>query len=343
MGDIIEVKTGTGLVLAGGGGKGIYQVGILKSLAEGGLLQDIVAVSGSSIGGINAVLFAEGLAEGGIDRAIKQMEECWDDMNEGVLFDVDEESIRAGEKRFSRNETKRLIDKYLTYELLEKSIDLYITGAKCPATINTTDVISQEEMNLLWTLSTEESYKDFTAEYFHLNNKSEDFVKSAILATSALPVIYSPVNIEGEFYVDGGVKDNNPIKPLYDIGIRRFIVIELGTKSAINPDIFPDAEIIDIVPSVDLGKLVSGTLNFDKQDKAFKKYFAELEGKRYIKTLFEKDEDYIAIQDSLARLDLEAAKKKVQYDRTYETLESSVNRNFDYIKNLEESLKKLED
>ena len=89
------------------------------------------------------------------------MEECWDDMNEGVLFDVDEESIRAGEKRFSRNETKRLIDKYLTYELLEKSIDLYITGAKCPANINTTDVISQEEMNLLWTLSTEESYKDF--------------------------------------------------------------------------------------------------------------------------------------------------------------------------------------
>ena len=72
-------------------------------------------------------------------------------------------------------------------------------------------------------------------------------------------------------------------------------------------------------------------------------HFAELEGKRYIKTLFEKDEDYIAIQDSLARLDLEAAKKKVQYDRTYETLESSVNRNFDYIKNLEESLKKLED
>ena len=59
---------GTGLVLAGGGGKGIYQVGIMKSLAEAGLLDDIVAVSGTSIGGVNAVLFAEGLAEGGIKR-----------------------------------------------------------------------------------------------------------------------------------------------------------------------------------------------------------------------------------------------------------------------------------
>ena len=34
----------TGLVLSGGGGKGIYQVGILKALAEAGLLNDIVAV-----------------------------------------------------------------------------------------------------------------------------------------------------------------------------------------------------------------------------------------------------------------------------------------------------------
>ena len=78
-------------------------MGILKSLAEAGLLQDIVAVSGSSIGGINAVLFAEGLSEGGVERAIAQMEEAWDDMDFGVLFDIDEDAIRAGEKRFSRN------------------------------------------------------------------------------------------------------------------------------------------------------------------------------------------------------------------------------------------------
>ena len=342
MGDNNELKTGTGLVLAGGGGKGIYQVGILKSLAEAGLLQDIVAVSGSSIGGINAVLFAEGLSEGGVERAIAQMEEAWDDMDFGVLFDIDEDAIRAGEKRFSRNETKRLIDKYLTYELLEKSIDLYITGTKCPSTINTSDIISEEEMNLLWTMSTEETYKDFTAEYFYLNNKSRDFVKQAILATSALPVIYAPVDVDGSLYVDGGLKDNTPIRPLYDLGIRRFIVIELGTKSAINQAEFEDAEIIDIVPSVDLGKLVSGTLNFDKQDKAVKKYYAELEGKRYIKTLFEKDESYIAIQDSLARLDFEAAKSKQIYDNKYNSLNNSVNRNLDYISKLEESLKKYD-
>ena len=65
-------------------------------------------------------------------------------------------------------------------------------------------------------------------------------------------------------------------------------------------------------------------------------------GKRYIKTLFEKDESYIAIQDSLARLDLENAKKMAAFDKKYDDLSGSVNRNLDYINKLEESLKKYD-
>ena len=61
-----------------------------------------------------------------------------------------------------------------------------------------------------------------------------------------------------------------------------------------------------------------------------------------IKTLFEKDESYIAIQDSLARLDLENAKKMAAFDKTYDNLSGSVNRNLDYINKLEESLKKYD-
>lgn len=333
----------TGLVLSGGGGKGIYQVGILKALAEAGLLNDIVAVSGSSIGGINAVLFAEGLADGGLDRAIKQMEEAWNDINFEVLFNIDVNSLSAGDNHFSRNETKKLIDKYLNYDLLKDSIKIIMTGSRCPESIKTSQQITDEEMKLLWTTSTEETYKDYEVEYFEINDKSPEFVKSAILATSSLPVIYSPVEIDGKLYIDGGLKDNTPIKPLYDMGIRRFIVIELSQKSYIKDvENYADAEIIDILPSIDLGKLFDGTLNFDKDDKAFKKYFAELEGKRYIKTLFEKDESYIAIQDSLARLDLENAKKMAAFDKTYENLSGSVNRNLDYINKLEESLKKYD-
>ena len=49
---------GIGLVLAGGGGKGAYQVGVLKVLQEQGLLEDVTAISGASIGAVNAMLYS---------------------------------------------------------------------------------------------------------------------------------------------------------------------------------------------------------------------------------------------------------------------------------------------
>ena len=337
---------GTGLVLAGGGGKGIYQVGILKSLAQAGLLDDVVAVSGTSIGGVNAVLFAEGLAEGGMERAIQQMEEAWDDMDFSVLFNVDVAGVKAGDNHFSRNKTESLIDKYLNYSHFEsdKAISTFLCASKCPEGVTTTEHVTEEEMRLLLTTSPETTYRDYTAEYFKLNEISPETIKGAILATTALPVIYNPVNIDGKLYIDGGPKDNIPIKPLYDMGIRRFIVIELNKESGLkNKNEYDDAEIIDITSSVELGKLLSGTLNFDKEDKAFKKYLGELDGTRYIKTLFEKDETYIAIEDNLARLDYEQAKKKIEFDRKYDNLNGNLNRNLDYINKLEESLKKFDD
>ncbi|MCR5214326.1 MAG: patatin-like phospholipase family protein [Eubacterium sp.] len=536
---------GTGLILAGGGGKGIYQVGILKSLAEAGYLDDVVAVSGASIGSVNACLFADGVAEEGPKHAIEQMEKVWNEIDYSVFFDTDPYSLKVGDSHFSRKATEKLIDKYLDYNLfgssvnnktdsiekntsdpmldfrevadetevsatdnfkesdindfkesdsnselkkslatdnkimsnqsadtndiqiiesdddyidealrrsaitlnsipdqpfikdaiyldidsskrrpsesialdikaddksgiinilssddntenkeieinenndntdnqftevsndtdnqftevsdqtsdfhLTESIDelikkseenindskcmpVYVTCAKCPPGFVTYEQISESELRLITSGSTEETYRNFSVEYMKLNNQSPAYIKSAILATTALPVVYSPVRLNGNLYVDGGVKDNVPIKPLYDMGIRKFIVIELTQTSGIkNREQYADAEIIDILPSKDLGSLLNGTMNFDREDIRFKKMLGELDGKRFIKTLFEKDQSYIAVESALAEMDFQQAKKNIQFERHYDTLSKSANRNFDYIKKLEEDLKK---
>ena len=49
-----------GLVLAGGGGKGAYEVGVWQALRELGLETSVAAVSGTSVGALNAALFAAG-------------------------------------------------------------------------------------------------------------------------------------------------------------------------------------------------------------------------------------------------------------------------------------------
>ncbi|MBO4864738.1 MAG: patatin-like phospholipase family protein [Eubacterium sp.] len=336
---------GTGLVLAGGGGKGIYQVGMIKSLSEAGLLDDVVAVSGTSIGGVNAVLFSEGIAEGGFKNMIEQMESAWKDIDYKVFFNVDPNMIHAGDSHFSRNATESLIDKYLDYscfnsESEKAAMPTIVTAARCPVNVVTTQQITDEEIKLLTSASVEEAYGNYIAEYMSLMDKPQEYIKNAILATTALPVIYNPVNVDGSLYVDGGVKDNIPIKPLYDLGIRRFIVIELNTESGLTDTTeFADAEIIDILPSHDLGKLISGTMNFDRDDLAVKKEIGVRDGRRYVKTLFEKDEIYIKLERELAMRDYDDIVKNIQFEKKYSQLESDVSSRFDYIKNIEDMYK----
>lgn len=46
------------LVLSGGGGRGAYQVGVVKALYESGMRFDYIF--GASVGGLNAVMIAQG-------------------------------------------------------------------------------------------------------------------------------------------------------------------------------------------------------------------------------------------------------------------------------------------
>lgn len=52
MRDVNEI----GLVLAGGGAKGAFQIGVLQAMEEEGLLPYVTAVSGTSVGALNAAL-----------------------------------------------------------------------------------------------------------------------------------------------------------------------------------------------------------------------------------------------------------------------------------------------
>ena len=49
-----------GLVFSGGGGKGAYQIGVWRALRELGLEGQVVAVSGTSVGALNAALYLKG-------------------------------------------------------------------------------------------------------------------------------------------------------------------------------------------------------------------------------------------------------------------------------------------
>ena len=257
-----EKAKGIGLVLDGGGGKGAYQLGVIKALTENNLLEDVTMLAGSSIGAVNSMLYAM--------ENLDLMYQAWDEITMLTLFDISADQLASGSIHFSRNDMIRLCDKYTDYDKLKTSkYDIYHTIAR-----------------------TSGFPEKYDAEYVRINDLSHDMIKQVLMASTALPAVYDAVEINGARYRDGGLADNTPIKPLYEAGIRSFIVISLNSNKVVDESAFPDAHIIHIKPSRNLGSVLDGTLNFSKNEVKFREMLGYKDGLRAVKTKFMQDDMY---------------------------------------------------
>lgn len=58
---------------------------------------------------------------------------------------------------------------------------------------------------------------------------------SAVAASTAIPGIFNPVELDGRFLVDGGLLENIPISPHREAGVERIIAVDLSARDSINP------------------------------------------------------------------------------------------------------------
>lgn len=246
-----------GLVLAGGGGKGAYELGVWKALRDLGISKYISVFSGTSIGAFNAVLFA-------MDD-IKKAEQLWDEVTMDKLVPVTKkELIKRGiglyiggkniqlAKKFlndnidlgaiSNEGAVEVIDKYLDCEKIKENNKIcYVTCA---------------------TLST------FNVKYFRLNDYDNEIGKKMVLASASLPLIYDSTELFGERYIDGGMADNVPIQPAYGENCDIIIVVLLSKEVTIDRALYPNSKLIIISPENLIENTISGVLNLDADAKA---------------------------------------------------------------------------
>ncbi|WP_300711764.1 patatin-like phospholipase family protein [uncultured Brachyspira sp.] len=223
-----------GLVLGGGGGLGSYQIGVWKALREYGIDKNIKAVSGTSVGVLNACLFAQN----NYDVA----EYIWTNEIEDKILSKKKinknNSFISSNGIFSREGLIEIIEKYLNIDI--------ISNYKYP--------IYAAAVNL----------KKVNVQYFKLNGKTDKEIKEIMMATSAIPLIFGRQTIEGINYVDGGVEilngNNLPLKPLYEENCDEIIAINLYKDSIIEKS--SRCKVYEIVPSNDIGDFFSGAMDF---------------------------------------------------------------------------------
>lgn len=249
-----------GLCLAGGGGKGSYQIGAIKALKSLGIDTKIKAVSGASIGGLNALFFAS--------MSMDEAESLWKQVNNLDYLDIDPVSGYC--------DRSKLIERLRTkpdYERLKYSgIDCYV----CTAVVANSPVASTRSLGFREDIKAynlfdemvsdaEKSGLEMESRYTRINDMDRESIIQYMLATSSIPLVYAPVVINNEKHIDGGFKDNCPIRPLIDEAeCTDLIIIKLGKSTEYDLYLASRAEsIIEIVPSASIGDtILSGTLDF---------------------------------------------------------------------------------
>ena len=210
------MKKKLGIVLAGGGGNGAYQLGVWKYLCEISLAPCVSVLSGSSVGALNAALFAttpyeeaERIWTRSIDGKIllpqKSTADAVGSLVSALASDEKQAEIAVRSVAslvagglWSRNGLAEIISRVNLARLSEKTANLPKVYASCFA-----------------------AFPPLGTRFFCLNSLSKERQRKILLASSAIPLVFKPEAVDGILYCMT-VTEIRPSVPLSKSGVLDF-------------------------------------------------------------------------------------------------------------------------
>jgi NTE family protein len=187
-----------GFVLSGGANLGSIHVGMLKGLLEAGIKPDIVV--GTSIGAVNAAYLAADPSLETVDR----LQECWCTVRARDIFPLSPvNNARALFQQggfFSAHRWRQFLSERLPYDTFDETA--------VPLRITATD------------------YDEGRSVVFDSGP-----VVEAVMASTALPGIFPPHEIDGRGYLDGAISDQLPLKVALEAGAHTIYVMAVSVPS----------------------------------------------------------------------------------------------------------------
>src|SRR6478672_1491583 len=206
-----------GLVLSGGGAKGFAHIGVLKVLEQAGVKIDYIG--GTSMGAVVGGLYASGYSATQIDSIFTNTN--FDEL----LSDY----IPRTSKSFYEKRNDELYAFTLPFNYSKFSIGVPIALSK-----------GMYNYNLLAKLTHNVRHvKDFNKlpipfvcvatdiETGHEVIVNTGYLPQALLASSAFPTLFSPVELNGHLLVDGGVSNNYPVEEVKKMGADIIIGVDV--------------------------------------------------------------------------------------------------------------------
>ncbi|KOS06832.1 patatin [Flavobacterium akiainvivens] len=208
-------KPKIGVVLSGGGAKGLAHIGVLKVLEEAGVQIDYIG--GTSMGAIVGGLYASGYSANELDSIFRSL-------------DADA-LLRDFTPRDSKNFFEKRNDEMYALQLPFKNFKISIPTAFSKGLYNYT-MVNRLTEPVRHIRDFNKLPIPFVCIATDIETGQEVVLRSgvlpdAILASGAFPSLYAPVEIEGHLLIDGGVSNNYPIEEVRKMGADIIIGIDV--------------------------------------------------------------------------------------------------------------------
>ncbi|MCU1283279.1 MAG: uncharacterized protein JWM53_6825 [bacterium] len=230
----------TALVLAGGAARGAYEVGVVLHIREEvsrdlGRELPIDILCGTSVGAINACALAALADEPGTQAARLAAHWTGLEMNDvvhpdgwGIVDSVrsifgDEAKLRAGDSRhggiLNPAGIERIVERAIPFDRIGENIRAERLDA---LTVSTTHVRSGRTVVFIEQGTEGPCYTSTDPTVVGVPTVMRP---EHALASAAIPFLFPAVRIEGEFYCDGGLRQNVPLAPALRLGASRLLVV----------------------------------------------------------------------------------------------------------------------
>jgi NTE family protein len=231
------------LVLPGGGARGAFQVGVLRAIAEilpRGSPSPFKVLSGTSAGAINAVVLASKARR--FAAAVSELEGVWIRFHCNHVYRTDSWTMLKSSVHWmvalvfggflvgmprsllDNEPLARLLSRNVRFPRIRSCIDndyldaIAVTAASYGSARSTT-FFQAEPDQAVWARTRR---RGIHAE-IHLEH---------LLASIAVPMIFPPVLIGGEFFGDGAMRQATPLSPAIHLGADRILVVGVRDETA---------------------------------------------------------------------------------------------------------------
>ncbi len=198
-------------VLSGGAGLGAIQVGMVQALAEVGLEPDLVV--GTSVGALNGAAVAEhaSLADAGA-----VLDATWRGIRRASVFPGSRATQALSALRTGHLHPRDGLDR-LVRETIAATRFEHLAR---PLTVVAAEVLTG-----------------------HVRTLVAGELRPALLAATALPGLFAPVEVAGEVLWDGGAVANVPLREALAVGAASLVVLDAGDvcHRELPPQSVPDA------------------------------------------------------------------------------------------------------